>query len=96
MWLFQQPFKITVTAIQNHKILRIIWAKMFLKISLCLMVFIWVWKTVGLFKVCVKPFFGLQITKFRINVELKQDKVPTLYWLPKLRKTPYKARFIAN
>ena len=23
-------------------------------------------------------------------------KVPTLYWLPKLHKTPYKARFIAN
>ena len=25
-----------------------------------------------------------------------QDKVPTLYWLPKLHKNPYKARFIAN
>ena len=25
-----------------------------------------------------------------------QDKVPTLYWLPKLHKKPYKARFIAN
>ena len=24
-----------------------------------------------------------------------QDKVPTLYWLPKLHKKPYKARFIA-
>ena len=23
-------------------------------------------------------------------------KGPTLYWLPKLHKTPYKARFIAN
>ena len=26
----------------------------------------------------------------------KQDRVPTLYWLPKLHKRPCKARFIAN
>ncbi len=26
----------------------------------------------------------------------KKDKVPTMYWLPKMHKTPYKARFIAN
>ena len=26
----------------------------------------------------------------------KQDKVPMLYWLPKLYKNPYKAIFIAN
>ena len=25
-----------------------------------------------------------------------QDKLPTIYWLPKLHKRPYKARFIAN
>ena len=25
-----------------------------------------------------------------------QDKLPTMYWLPKLHKIPYKARFIAN
>ena len=25
-----------------------------------------------------------------------QDKLPTMYWLPKLHKRPYKARFIAN
>ena len=25
-----------------------------------------------------------------------QDKVPTLYWLPKLRENTYQARFIAN
>ena len=25
-----------------------------------------------------------------------QDNVPTLYWLPKLHKNPYKATFIAN
>ena len=24
------------------------------------------------------------------------DKLPTMYWLPKLHKRPYKARFIAN
>ena len=25
-----------------------------------------------------------------------QHKLPTMYWLPKLHKNPYKARFIAN
>ena len=25
-----------------------------------------------------------------------QDRLPTMYWLPKLHKRPYKARFIAN
>ena len=34
--------------------------------------------------------------KFTINVEECQDKLPTMYWLPKLHKRPYKARFIAN
>ena len=28
--------------------------------------------------------------------EKRQDRLPTMYWLPKLHKTPYKARFIAN
>ena len=32
---------------------------------------------------------------FSIKVKENQDKIPTLYWLPKLHK-PYKARFIAN
>ena len=26
----------------------------------------------------------------------RQNKLPTMYWLPKLHKRPYKARFIAN
>ena len=29
------------------------------------------------------------------KIKEKQDRVPTLYWLPKLHKRPYKARFIA-
>ena len=33
---------------------------------------------------------------FGVKAEENQDKVPTLYWLPKLHKKPYKARFIAN
>ena len=33
---------------------------------------------------------------FGVNAKQNQDKVPTLYWLPKLHKKPYKARFIAN
>ena len=35
-------------------------------------------------------------TKFAVCVSEGQDKLPTLYWLPKLHKRPYKARFIAN
>ena len=34
--------------------------------------------------------------KFAINVKERQDRLPTMYWLPKLHKRPYKARFIAN
>ena len=34
--------------------------------------------------------------KFAVNIKEKQDRLPTLYWLPKLHKRPYKARFIAN
>ena len=33
---------------------------------------------------------------FAVSIKEKQDRLPTLYWLPKLRKRPYKARFIAN
>ena len=34
--------------------------------------------------------------KFFVCVNEGQDKLPTMYWLPKLHKRPYKARFIAN
>ena len=34
--------------------------------------------------------------KFCVYVDEGQDKLPTMYWLPKLHKRPYKARFIAN
>ena len=34
--------------------------------------------------------------QFAVNVKESQDKLPTMYWLPKLHKRPYKARFIAN
>ena len=33
---------------------------------------------------------------FAVNIKERQDKLPTMYWLPKLHKRPYKARFIAN
>ena len=33
---------------------------------------------------------------FGVKAKENQDKVPTLYWLPKLLKKTYKARFIAN
>ena len=34
--------------------------------------------------------------KFSVCVKERQDRLPTMYWLPKLHKTPYKDRFIAN
>ena len=34
--------------------------------------------------------------KFSVCVKERQDRLPTLYWLPKFHKRPYKARFIAN
>ena len=34
--------------------------------------------------------------KFSACVNEGQYKLPTMYWLPKLHKRPYKARFIAN
>ena len=32
--------------------------------------------------------------KFAVNVKERKDKLSTMYWLPKLHKRPYKARFI--
>ena len=34
--------------------------------------------------------------KFWLFVDEGHSKLPTLYWLPKLHKRPYKWRFIAN
>ena len=34
--------------------------------------------------------------KFSICVKEDKDKLRTMYWIPKLHKRPYKARFIAN
>ena len=31
-----------------------------------------------------------------LDVKERQDRLPTMYFLPKLHKRPYKARFIAN
>ena len=33
---------------------------------------------------------------FLVCVKERQDRLPMVYWLPKLHKRPYKARFIAN
>ena len=32
---------------------------------------------------------------FAVDVKERQDRLPTMYWLPKLHKRPYKAMFIA-
>ena len=34
--------------------------------------------------------------KFAVYVKERQDRLPTMYWLPKFHIRPYKARFIAN
>ena len=34
--------------------------------------------------------------KYSVCVKERQDMLPTMYWLPKLHKRPYKARFITN
>ena len=34
--------------------------------------------------------------KYFVCVKERQDRLSTMYWLPKLHKRPYKARFIAN
>ena len=34
--------------------------------------------------------------KFAVYVKERQDRIPTMYWLPKLHKRPYTASFIAN
>ena len=34
--------------------------------------------------------------KFELFVDEDHSQLPTLYWLPKLHKRPYKSRFIAN
>ena len=34
--------------------------------------------------------------KFVVFVDEDHNKLPTLYWLPKLHKRPYKLRLIAN
>ena len=35
-------------------------------------------------------------TRCAVSVNEDQERLPTFYWLPKLHKRPYKARFIAN
>ena len=34
--------------------------------------------------------------KFAVDVKERQDRLPAMYWLPKLHKRPYKAMLIAN
>ena len=33
---------------------------------------------------------------FHVTLQQKDKHLPQLYWIPKLHKTPYKARFIAG
>ena len=36
------------------------------------------------------------VAKFGLFVDEDHSKLPTIFWLPKLHKRPYKSRFIAN
>ena len=36
------------------------------------------------------------MAKIGISPDKVHESLPSMYWLPKLHKTPYKARFIAN
>ena len=36
------------------------------------------------------------VIRFAVSVNEDQERLPTFYWLHKLHKKPYKARFIAN
>ena len=36
------------------------------------------------------------LKRFAVDVNKRKDRLPMMYWLPKLHKRPYKARFIAN
>ena len=49
----------------------------------------WILHRLVSFVCCLFVHFGAKAKE-------NQDKVPTLYWLPKLHKKPYKARFNAN
>ena len=35
-------------------------------------------------------------TKFDVSIKEGPERLPTIYWLPKLHKRPYRARFIAK
>jgi len=37
-----------------------------------------------------------KLEQLRADVNFNCRKLPTMYWIPKLHKTPYQARFIAN
>ena len=39
---------------------------------------------------------GHGVIQLGVTAKENQDRVHTLYWLPKLHKNPYKAIFIAN
>ena len=45
----------------------------------------------------ISDIHSIDITaKLAVGIKENQDKLPTLYWLPKLHKRPYKACFMAN
>ena len=44
----------------------------------------------------VDNYFYHMTTKFTVGTKESREQLTTLYWLPKLHKRPYKARFIAN
>ena len=49
-----------------------------------------------LLNVCLSYAYLEKCEQLRADVNINCRKLPTMYWIPKLHKTPYKARFIAN
>ena len=52
--------------------------------------------TLSKYKLILNAHLNDLPVKFSVCVNEGQDKLPTMSWLPKLHKRPYKARFIAN
>ena len=44
----------------------------------------------------MRSLSSITTTKFAVGMSKNQGKLPTLYWLPKLHKLPYKSSCIAN
>ena len=47
-------------------------------------------------EITIVPDHIQQCDKLKVDIKITQHKLPTMYWIPKLHKKPFKARFISN